>query len=91
MEVFNKQPNEVLDFAFEYSEWLANKPGVLPASFVVIADPGITVVSSLIQNARVSVVISGGVSGQKYKLTCRLTTNNGLVREAECRIAVREL
>jgi len=56
---------------------------------VVEVEPGITLVNQLITGQRVKVWIAGGSNGQKYKVTVRLTTVGGRVKEVEILIIVR--
>jgi len=89
---FSKQPTEVLDYIVDYTEWFVGRTDT-PATQVTTADAGIAVVSSSISGTKVIVVLSGGVSGEAYKITTRLTTNAApaIVREADFIISVKEV
>jgi uncharacterized protein with NRDE domain len=92
VERFTKQPAETLDYDFSFTEWLASKPGRSIVSHTVTADPGITITHE--RNAAVvKVYVAGGTSGQRYKVTVRVTTDGTtpLVKELEAFIAVREV
>lgn len=86
---FPKQPSEILDYQVDYSEWAADRTDT-PVSFVVTAETGITVTASSRSGWIVTVVLSGGTSGTKYKITVRLTTSSGVVREADFIVSVKE-
>ena len=89
---FFKQPAEVLDYDVDYVDWFSNRTDA-PASFVVIAETGITVVSSSRTGFVVKVILSGGTVNVRYKITVRLTTTAGvpLVKEADFTVMVREV
>lgn len=87
---FVKQPNEVLDYNVDYTDWFVDRTDS-PASETAVADDGI-VVGSVSRNGNVvKVVLSGGTSGQSYKVTVRLTTTTNIVKEADFIVRVREV
>lgn len=87
---FYKQPTEVLDYDVDYTDWFSNRADT-PASFVVVAEAGITVVGSSRVGNVVKVILSGGTDGVKYKITVRLTTSASLVKEADFTVTVKEV
>lgn len=90
MDTFYKQPGETLDYRFDFSDWAAGKTGVTALSVTLTATAGITLSSPVLSGWDVFFTASGGVTSTRYKITARLTTNTGLVREADCYIVVRE-
>jgi hypothetical protein len=87
---FSKQPSEILDYDVDFTDWFVGRTDT-PVSFVVVAEAGITVVSSARTGDVVKVLLSGGTTGIKYKITVRLTTAAGLVKEADFTVNVREV
>lgn len=87
---FFKQSAEVLDYDVDFSDWFINRTDT-PASFAVTAEQGITVVASSLYDRVVKTVLSGGVSGVKYKITIRLTTSAGLIKEADFVVVVKDV
>jgi hypothetical protein len=87
---FIQQPNEVLDYDVDYSEWIPAGDVVLTAT--ATADPGITLGDTLIDPTGLVVKqwVSGGVNGETYKIQVSATTDEGRVKEAEFRIRIRE-
>ena len=88
---FSKQPAEVLDYAVDLSQWLpANDYAV---SYVTTAQAGITVDSTLIANGGRAIVVwlSGGTSGQRYKVQVLFTTSDGRKKEFEFVVKVLEV
>jgi ATP-dependent protease ClpP protease subunit len=89
--VFIKQPHEVLDYDFDYSEWLPTSDIIV--STAAVADAGITLGSTIIDPATKQVVkqwVSGGADGTTYKIQITATTAGGRVKEIEFKIRVRE-
>jgi len=86
---FTKQPSEVLDYDVDYTEWFGPRTDS-PEAHEVVVDPGITYKSSSLVGNIVQVTLSGGADQTDYKITVRLTTTNGLVREADFVVQVRE-
>lgn len=87
---FSKQPAEVEDIDFDFTDWLASKPGAVYQSYTAEVEPGLTLVASGYTNGVVKVIVGGGVHGSRYKVTVRLSLDIGLVREAEAMIVVKE-
>lgn len=88
---YTKQPGETLDYDIDFQEqWLSVINDTI-SSFTVTSDAGITVVSSFLLGGIVKVFVSGGLDGQTYKVTVRVTTTGGRIREADIKIKVKEL
>lgn len=86
---FTKQPTEILDYDVDYGEWFSNR-GDLPVSHTVVVPAGITLQNSQRTGNVVKLVLSGGSDGASYKITVRLTTDTGLVKEADFVVKVKE-
>lgn len=92
MKTFTKQISEVLDFDFDFADFLAERGNDRITSAVIVAQAGITVVSSLtIDGVLVKVYLSGGTNGIKYKVTCTAQTLGGRVVEREFFLLIKEL
>ena len=87
---FTKQPNEVLDYDVDYTDWFAARTDA-PSTYTVLADAGITVVGSARTGNIIKIILAGGTTGTKYKIQTRLTTTASLVKEAEFTVAVKEI
>lgn len=87
---FTQQPNEVLDYDIDFRPWLTGRSDAA-SSYEAITEPGITLVSSTMANAVVKLVLAEGETGGKYKVTVRLTTAAGLVKEADFLLTVKEV
>ncbi len=89
LATFTQQPTEILDYDVDFSAFL-NAISDTAVSHTVTSEPGITVNSSSLNAGRVKVWVTGGLSGQKYKITVRLTTDGGRLKEEEIVIKVKE-
>ena len=87
---FIKQPGEVLDYDVDFSEWFSNRTDG-PATHTSVAETGLTIVSSQLSGNVVKVICSGGTSGSSYKVTVRLTTTAGLVKEVDFQVKIKEV
>lgn len=87
---FFKDPNAVLDYGFDWSQWLDDSEVI---SGYVITITGSTLVNahdSSTTSGSVIVWLSGGIVGQRYPVACRITTDAGRTDERTIKIDVRE-
>ena len=87
IQQFVKDPDEVLDFVFDWSTWLA---GDTISSDTVTAETGITKDSDSNDTDSVTVWLSGGTAGNAYKVTSQIVTAAGRTAERTLIIQVRE-
>lgn len=91
MSTFNgffKQPDESLDFDFDFATWMPSGDSL--ASSVVTAETGITAGTKSHPGASVvKQFLSGGTHGTTYKVTCVITTTQGRVKEADIFVRVQ--
>ena len=83
-----KDPSAVLDYVFDWTEWLAT--GETITDHTITADTGITVDSSTEDAGKVTVWLSGGTAGINYKVACLITTSAGRTDERTIWIKVVE-
>jgi len=74
-----KDPSAVLDWAFDWTDWLAT--GETITDHTITADTGITVDSSTEDTGKVTVWLSGGTAGINYKVACKITSTAGRTDE----------
>lgn len=88
---FEKQPGEVLDYAADLTQWLPE--GDFAVSVVATADVGITIDSTVIADGgqSIRVWLSGGSTGQKYKIQVRFVTDQARTKEYEFVVKVKEV
>lgn len=73
--VFAKDPDAVLDYQFDWSDWLT--AGDTIASYTIDADTGITVDDDSNTTTAVTVWLSGGEALSNYNVTCHIVTAAG--------------
>lgn len=86
---FTKQPVEVQDYDIDFTDYLTSQSDTA-STHEVVAEPGITVVSSNLTAGVVKVFVSGGVDGGQYKVSASITTAGGRVKQGDILIRVRE-
>jgi len=72
--VFEKDPNAVLDYQWGWAEWLASGETITAA--VITVPDGITLDSQVDTDTSVTAWFSGGTVGNGYKVVCHITTSN---------------
>lgn len=84
-----KDPDAVLDYTFDWTAWLDDVADSI-ATRQVIVPTGITLNSSAIAGKKVIAWIAGGTAGQKYQVTCRITTAGGRTDDRSIFIKVKQ-
>ena len=69
-----KDPSAILDYGWNWSEWLA---GDTLTNHAISVTTGITVADSSRSSTAVTVRLSGGTAGSDYEVTCHVTTSSG--------------
>lgn len=87
---FSKQPNEVLDYDVDMTDWFSNRADSI-ASFTVSVPTGITEVGSNRNGNVIKIILSGGSIGEKYKVTVLVTTSTGVVKEVDFIVSIKEV
>ena len=71
--VFHKDPDAVLDYQWDWSEWLAVSETI--TAVVITPDTGLTLDSQSNTNTTVTAWLSGGTVGEGYRVVCSITTS----------------
>ena len=71
-----KDPNAVLDYTVDWTDWLAPVADVV-VSVDWVPSAGVTVVSSSNTSTTATAFVSGGVPDADEFVTCRITTAGG--------------
>lgn len=79
MRTWEKDPSAVLDWAFNWTNWLSVAETISTATVTV--QGGLTKDSQSVAAGVVTVWLSGGTLGDLYTVTCRITTNQGRTDE----------
>lgn len=83
----NKDPSAVLDYTFDWSEWLGE--GEVITAHAVTVD-GATLDSSGLVGAVITAWVSGGTNGRVATVTCEITTNAGRTDQRSGKILVSD-
>lgn len=87
MSIFKKDPDAVLDYAFDWSSWLAT--GETISSHTVTVSSGLTKDSDSESSGIVTVWLSGGTAGTWYTVACEIVTSAARTDERTMRIQVQ--
>lgn len=87
---FTKQPVEVIDYDFDFSEYLRSVNDVA-VSHTAAVTTGLTVETSSLNKGVVKVFVSGGTDGETHKVTATVTTQGGRVKQADIQLKVKEI
>lgn len=85
---FQKDPNDRLDYSFDWSEWLAQ--GETITNSVMETSVGLTIDTASNSISAATAWLIGGTSGHVYTLTNRITTSAGRIKEKSMRIRVTD-
>ena len=70
-----KDPDAVLDYGLDWSNWLASGETISSSSWVV--ETGLTKDSSSNTTTTTTVWLSGGIAGRTYRITNSIVTSTG--------------
>lgn len=82
-----KDPDGTLDYAADWSGWLGTDT-IVSAQWTVPSD--ITITQQSTTTTVSTVWVSGGISGNSYDCTCRITTSTGRTCDRTFRLKVKE-
>ena len=85
---FEKDPNAVLDYVWNWEDWLASGETISTSSMIV--DNGITKDSDSKTDTRTKIWLSGGTAGTAYAVTNRIVTSDGRTDDRTIYIKVIE-
>lgn len=85
---FIKDPDAVLDWHFDWLAWLQLGETISSSTFLVTAGLTVDSTSNTLTNA--TVWLSGGSPGQPYRVTNRITTNQGRTDDRSITIRVKD-
>ncbi|GAA4358357.1 phage fiber-tail adaptor protein [Angustibacter luteus] len=86
---FTHDPQEKNDYAFDWSQILAVGEAILTHD-VSVSDDSLTVDTVSHTDSIVVYWVSDGVSGQRYMVTCHVSTNLGRELERSARFLVND-
>jgi hypothetical protein len=86
-KVFTQDPNDVLDYPWDWFEWLAAGEQIVDSSFSV-APSGLSIVSETYTSTNATVWLAGGTLNTLYVVSNLITTNQGRTVERSANIRV---
>jgi len=88
-QIFVKDPSAILDYAYDWSDWLATNETI--STRAVTVPTGITESSTDTESSGVVTVwLSGGTAGNEYDIACKITTNASRTDERTITIRVKD-
>lgn len=85
---FIKDPDAVLDWTWDWQNWLADGETISASSWIITA--GLTKNSESATSTNTKVWLSGGQSGRPYRVTNRITTNLGRTDDRSVTIRITD-
>lgn len=86
---FKKDPSAILDYTFDWTEYLAPIVDTI-ASVDFVTSAGLTKTSQSNTGTTATAFVSGGVVGATEKLTCRIVTTGGRTDERTIDLKILE-
>jgi hypothetical protein len=87
VRTIEKDPSAVLDYPFNWADWLGPAETVSTATFT-ISPGGLTKDSQDDDLTSPTIWLSAGTLGVTYEVACRITTNQGRTDERTLRVRV---
>lgn len=88
MATFTKDPDATLDYKVDWSSWLGVGETISTSSFTVPA--GLTKDSESNDDTSATVWLSGGVAGERYRVTNTITTSDARTDDRSFTVMVKE-
>ena len=88
MAIYNKDPEAVLDYGFDWSDWLADDETISESTWVV--ETGLTKDSDSFSDTATTIWLSSGTAGEEYKVTNHIKTTDSREDERTMIIRVEE-
>jgi len=88
MSVYLKDPEAVLDYGFDWSDWLADGETISTSTWTV--PTGITKDSDSKTDTVTTIWLSGGTAGKSYRVTNHIVTSAGRQDDRSLIIKVME-
>ena len=88
-KLFYKDPNAVLDYAVDWSTWLATGESI--STYSVSVDSSlITIATYSVSSAVVTAWLSGGYVGQSYTVSVKVVTSGSRTDERSFKVKIKE-
>ena len=93
MSILRKDPADVLDYGFDFKDWLKQYDGtvdVISTATWTATPAGLTLEDEYTDSTIAGVWLSEGSAGKKYAVACKVTTAAGRVVERSFTVHVEE-
>ena len=90
MDIFVKQPADILDYGVDLTKWLVTGDTVNGAT-ATVAPSGLTIAVTQETTSEPKVWVSGGLTGTEYQITLTVVTTGGRTKEFEFKLVVDEI
>lgn len=92
MTFYAKDPDSTVDYSFDWAAWLTSGEAITAASWTVAPlDSGAPNLGSQISAGTVQgIYVSGGVVGNRYRLTCHIETDAGRTDDRSLSLRIME-
>lgn len=85
-----KDPQAVLDYKWDWTDWMPDNDKIVASTFTTDSDD-LTVEDTLFDDVTTTVWLSGGVAGERYTVTNHITTDDGRQDDRSITIVCKEL
>lgn len=82
-----KDPNAILDYVFDWSDWL-DENETIDSHQILVERGSVAVDRNDRDGAQITAWISGGENGETARVVCRITTNAGRVDDRSLWLSV---
>lgn len=87
-----KQPSERLFITFDFSDWLTNLPlDSIASATASVDDSELVIEPPIVNSPYVKLWYSAGLDSKQYKVTIIITTVNGVIKEIDFYVRVRNI
>lgn len=87
---FTHDPNAVLDYFVDWTDWLGEAETITASSWTVAAGITQTTPAPSFTSTRATIWLTGGTAGVHYRVTNHITTNQGRQDDRTIVVAVAE-
>jgi hypothetical protein len=93
MTIFAKDPSSTLDYSFDWTGWLAPGEAITADSWNLFPSGGDAPTLSVVPRSGTitAVNVAAGTIGNRYRLSCQITTDAGRTAERSTAIRVMEV
>ncbi|HET8685811.1 MAG TPA: hypothetical protein VFM18_04010 [Methanosarcina sp.] len=90
IKTFYKNSTDILDYDFDFGDWISIRGQDTIISVEGVVDPGLTLYNVVQEINIVKVFVGGGVVGKSYNVSCVIQTAGGRRKTATIRLYITE-